>query len=353
MSTQSFIDVVSAGRAQWHSSCKDRPIPYNFGEYREEYEAICQRAGLHYSGHWGRLLFTGSDHVDFLHRMTTNHFLDVEDRSGLQAVFTEQRGRIVDWGIFHRRDQQILSIVSPDSHKKIRDWLDRFLFTDDVTISDLTEETSSFELLGPDAFGIAEECLSLSLEGVQPYQSVPYPPAPDLWVTVLQSPWQGLRLVGSNETLIKCWHLFTEAGVPSAGERAWNTRRIELGYPLSGSELSEEHNPWEAGLAQAIHMNKGCYIGQEVIARLDTYDKIKQHLVGITCEADSPPDTGTVLLAEEKPVGTITSGVYSPAFGPIALAYVRRDYSRPDTVLKLAEGSHRCCVQSLPFIQAC
>ena len=353
MSAQSLIDVVSAGGARWHSPREDHSIPYDFGDYGKEYEAICKRAGLHYSGHWGRLLFTGSDHIDFLHRMTTNHFFDIEDHCGLQAVFTEHRGRIVDWGTFHRRDQHILSIVSPASHNKVRDWLDRFLFTEEVEISDLTGETSAFELLGPDAFGIMEECLNLSLEDVKPCQSVPYPPAPDLWITVLQSPWQGLRLVGSDETLIKYWHLFTEAGLPPAGERAWNIRRIELGYPLSHSELNEKHNPWEAGLAQAVHMNKGCYIGQEIIARLNTYDKIKQHLVGITCDVDSPPNTGTVLLAEGKPVGAITSSVYSPKFGPIALAYVRRKYSTPDTVLKLAESSHRCSVQSLPFQKAC
>ena len=353
MSAQSLIDVVSAAGAQWHSYRDELSIPYAFGDVQAEYSALSQRAGLHYSGHWGRLVFTGSDHVDFLHRMTTNHFLDLGDRFGLQAVFTEQRGRIVDWATFYHRDLQTLAIVSPAAHMKVRDWLDRFLFTEEVTISDLTADTSAFELLGPDAYSIAEESLDLSLDGVQPHQTISYPLAPDLWITALQSPWRGLRLVGRNEALVKCWNLLTEAGASPAGERAWNIQRIELGHPLSGNELNEEHNPWEAGLYQSIHMNKGCYIGQEVIARLDTYDKIKQHLVGIACETDSLPEAGTVLLAEEKAVGAVTSSAYSPSFGPIALAYVRRGFSVPDTVLTRADNSHQCRVQSLPFQAAC
>ena len=102
---------------------------------------------------------------------------------------------------------------------RVRDWLDRFLFTEEVTISDLTADTSAFELLGPDAYSIAEESLDLSLDGVQPHQTISYP-----WPQIFGSQHyshlgEGCAPVGRNEALVKCWNLLTEAGASPAGER--------------------------------------------------------------------------------------------------------------------------------------
>ena len=111
--------------------------------------------------------------------------------------------------------------------------------------------------------------------------------------------------------------------------------------------MTEDYNPWEAGLGRAIHMDKGCYIGQEVIARLDTYDKIKQHLVGLRLPAGDLPAPGQPLRDDRREVGRITSTADSPTLGPIALAYVRRDACDAGTELALDQG--RATVVTLPF----
>ena len=112
--------------------------------------------------------------------------------------------------------------------------------------------------------------------------------------------------------------------------------------------MTETYNPWEAGLDHAIHIDKGCYIGQEVIARLDTYDKVKQHLVGLQLTESDLPEPGQRLYDGKRELGSITSAVYSPLQGPIALAYVRREASAAGTKLDLA--GIQATVVSLPFI---
>ena len=96
-------------------------------------------------------------------------------------------------------------------------------------------------------------------------------------------------------------------------------------------------------------MNKGCYIGQEIIARLDTYDKIKQHLVGIVFAGESPPAAGTALQSDGHNAGVITSSALSPVLGPIALAYVRRSYCSPATKIQTVDGKYSGQISSLPL----
>jgi aminomethyltransferase len=120
-------------------------------------------------------------------------------------------------------------------------------------------------------------------------------------------------------------------------ERAtYETLRVENGIPSPGRELTETYNPLEAGLTTLISWTKGCYIGQEVIARLDSYDKVQRHLVGLTLDG-TPESDGIEDLEIESPddgkrIGRVTSLAYSPELGhPIALGYVRTQYAIPGT----------------------
>ncbi len=349
MTTHALRDVLTEEGGRWEEQVAEAPAPRDYGDPIAEYTAAAQGAALHYGGHWGRLLLGGADHLDFLHRMTTNDFIGLQNGHGLQAVFTESRGRIVDFGAFYRRQEHTLAIVSPAARQTIPAWLDRFIFSEDMTIDDIGESTSMFDVIGPDALSTARRALDLPAEPSAPHQLIDCPSQPSLWIAALASPSAGLRLLGEPDGLAVLWRALREAGAHPIGEEAWNVRRIELGIPLANGELNDEHNPWEAGLGDAIHMNKGCYIGQEVIARLDTYDKIKQHLVGLAVSAEAPPPPGTQLLSERAAVGTVTSSALSPTLGTIALGYVRRAHAAPGTQLSLADGNGTCIVQSLPF----
>ena len=130
------------------------------------------------------------------------------------------------------------------------------------------------------------------------------------------------------------------------GDEAYQVRRIELGRPEPGAELTGEYSPLEAGLAWACAENKGCYTGQEIIARQITYDKVTRVLVGLV--GDAPLSPGASLSADGRDVGTITSTAYSPLLGaPIALAIVKRPHDVPGSELQSEGKSVR--VTALPF----
>jgi folate-binding protein YgfZ len=124
------------------------------------------------------------------------------------------------------------------------------------------------------------------------------------------------------------------AGAMPLQHSTYEVLRVEWGVPAR-AELTLEHNPWEAGLGDAIHMNKGCYTGQEVVARLDTYKKVKQHLVGLLF--DGPVKPGATIEVQGRAVGNITSVALSPTLGVIGLGYVRTAHCLADTPITIQE----------------
>ena len=314
----------------------------------EEYWAARTGAVLRDASHWGRLNIRGKDHLDFLHRMTTNDFNRLTIGQGCEAVFIEQRARIIDVGVFYRGAHNTLLIVSPDSRESIPTWLDRFIFAESIEFEDITEQTAMLECSGPQVAEIVQQTLSVdisqSCEG-----DLIHPQEEDaMWLA--RTDWDGnpgFRAVGPPGAVADLRAKLADAGVRPMSEETWEILRIEQGIPLLGKELTDAYNPWEAGLGRAVHMDKGCYIGQEVIARLDTYDKIKQHLVGLRFSADNLPVPGEPLLDGHREVGRITSAIESPSLGPIALAYVRRAASGSNTILEC--NGVQATVVSLPF----
>ena len=127
---------------------------------------------------------------------------------------------------------------------------------------------------------------------------------------------------------------------------------MEQGVPAPGRELSEDYNPLEAGLLKHISFNKGCYIGQEVIARLDTYKKVSKYLVGLSWDSPELPPAGASLTVDGKRSGVVTSAVGSERLGRgIGLGYVRKAHAEPGSMLTLEQGGSEfeVRVESLPF----
>lgn len=358
-----MLSALTRARGAELSEFNGWQMPAHFGDTDAEAQAAHWTAVLRDASHWDRLLVGGTDHLDFLHRMTTNHFEALEPGAGFRAVFPDNRARILDLGTFYRRGDETLAVLSPQAAEPILSWLDRFLFAEKVELREVTAETAMIELAGPEAARIASEIPGVDLSSISPDHLLE--PSAGLWLARLdRCGHPGLRAAGNPDVIGGLWEKLEGAGATPAGELAWEILRVEDGLPAYGRELTDEHNPWEAGLDDAIHMNKGCYIGQEVIARLDSYDKVKQHLVGLrwaegplpplgACAEGGEPRSGSAsLTADGKVVGSITSAVYSPHLSQnIGLAYVRRAHCDPGTRLTVSIDDTEQVVEvtDLPF----
>ncbi|BAU10994.1 folate-binding protein YgfZ [Leptolyngbya sp. NIES-3755] len=262
---------------------------------------------------WGRISVSDSDRLNFLHNQTTNTFKLREPGEGCDTVVLTSTARTIDLATAYILDDSVLLLVSPGMSEKVISFFDRYIFfADKVKLEDVTEQTAAFSLLGAKSHEIvkalgAEELIN------QPYGT--HCLVNDIRIAV----GSGLATEGYNlicDRAIDLKQKLIDLGVIEIDEPTWNTLRIEQGRPMPGSELTEDYNPLEAGLWHTISFNKGCYIGQETIARLDTYNGVKQQLWGI--KLNQPAEPGTIVKIADEKVGAITS-----IAGSIGLAYIR------------------------------
>lgn len=326
----------------------------HYGTPQEEYRHTYSGAVLRDTSHLSHLKISGTDHLAFLHRMSTNHFNELAPGHGLQGVLPDHRGRMLAVGSFCRLDHSTLAILGPSERDKLPSWFERYIFSEDIAIEDLYPEIAMVDLFGPQALILSHQVLDIDLEMVSNHHLIGVNDSPMPWfIRTDRGGMPGVRVLAPADQLKSIWTKLQNAGAVPMGEQIWDTCRIEAGIPLPDHELTELYNPWEAGLGQAIHMDKGCYIGQEVIARLDTYDKIKQNLLGLKLSTAALPPPNSLVYQDGKVAGTITSCTYSPRLNsPIALAYIRRAYCEPGTQLNVesTDATQIAQVVSLPFI---
>jgi aminomethyltransferase len=275
----------------------------------------------------------GADALDLLHRLSTNQLVDLPVGRGALTVLTTPKGRIVDLVLVLHPDETLTLFTSPETRQAVAQWIDRYTIVEEVTLEDTTATTAQLAVLGPRAAAVVQAALG------------PAPADLPLWGCLL-APWSGAPLlvartdplgVPGYDLIVPAadaealWELLTQAGqaweITPLGQAAAEALRVEAGVPRWGVELGDRYNPLEANLAGAISWEKGCYIGQEVVARLRTYQKVQKHLVGLAFEPGPNPAPGASLLANGQTVGTLTSAAYSPGAGKtLGLGYLRTPY---------------------------
>jgi tRNA-modifying protein YgfZ len=304
--------------------------------------AVCDRS------HWGRILVGDADRLRFLHNQSTNDFNSLKPGQGCDTVFVTSTGRTIDLVSAYVMDDGVLLLVSPNRRDYLMTWMDRFIFfSDRVSLKDITETTATFSLIGPDSTACLEK-LGGGAIATQPYASHALTNLAGIEVRVAV----GSGLASTGYTLImdstqaaSLWQALTTAGAVPLGATAWEQLRIEQGRPAPDHELTEDINPLEAGLWQTISLTKGCYIGQETIARLHTYRGVKQQLWGIRLTA--PVEPGTLLTVGDEKVGTLTSLTQTPD-GVIGLAYIRTKAATAG--LKVTAGASEGELVAVPFV---
>lgn len=273
--------------------------------------------------HWGLLEMTGGDRLRFIHNQTTNSFTQRQPGEGCDTVFVTSTARTLDLATVYVTDESLLILTSPGQDQRLMDWMDRYIFpADQVTLTNLTGELVVFSLLGPDSAPLLGQ-LGAAIEDNLPHHHHQVVSVDGIELRVARGSGlslPGLTLLVPAAAAAQVWQRLTAVGAVPAGETLWQRWRIRQGRPMPGAELTDDHNPLEAGLWQAIAFDKGCYIGQETIARLNTYQGVKQQLWGFKLSDTASP--GESIWVGGDKVGKLTSVVDTPD-GRLGLGYLR------------------------------
>ncbi len=302
--------------------------------------------------HWGRIKVSDDDRLRFLHNQSTNDIQSLKPGQGCDTVFVNSTARTLDLVTAYILEDSVLLLASPNRREFLMQWLDRYIFfADKVQLTDITDETATLTLIGPESDAVVKKLGAEAIIG-QPYGthiSIPTGSGGETGA-VLVAVGSGLAYPGY--TLIlpaadkeQLWSKIVEAGAVPIGDRSWEMLRILQGRPTPDQELTEDYNPLEVGLWQTISFNKGCYIGQETIARLNTYKGVKQHLWGIHLNAPAQP--GSAITIGDEKVGKLTS--YTKTLdGHFGLGYIRTKAG--GTGLKVHVGEVEGEVVEVPFV---
>jgi folate-binding protein YgfZ len=262
----------------------------------------------------GKIIARGEDRARWLHAMTTNHVEQLQPGGGCYAFLLDARGHILgDVNLFAMPDHHLLD-TEPETVRRLYEHLDRHIIADDVTLEDVTAATATLAVEGPRA---GELLASLGA----PLPEAPYAHAPWGAGTVARVSSTGAEgffvflPMGDREAAVS---LLISAGAVAATPEDALVVRLENGRPRYGEDMTEAHLPHETQRLDAVHFNKGCYIGQEIVERIRSRGHVNRLLVRLAIE-------GTQI-----PSGDLTSAAYSPAFGRVlAFAYLRPEQARP------------------------
>ncbi len=304
-----------------------------------QYESLTRSAATVDRSDVGRLMVSGSDAPDLLNRLSTNKLDEVAPGHGTGTVLTTNKGRIVDLLLVAALDDGLLVLTSPGRQTKVAEWIEFYTFTEDVEVRDISEETSMLGIVGPEAAAAVQQALDMEVAELARFDSVS---SRDHVIVKTDFPGAtAFDILVWSATADDVVKLFEERGLSAADADVAEFLRVENRVPGPDGELTEDYNPLEAELLSYVSFNKDCYIGQEVVARLNTYDKVQKHLVALGWESDAILEPGTTLTADGQNVGAVTS-VASATWTDrrAALGYVRKSHVQPGARLNAdAPGS--------------
>jgi folate-binding protein YgfZ len=324
-------------------------------ETQEEIEQVRKNCGHFFMDGWSILSAKGKDTLPFLQTQTTNDALQLQMGQGQSSAITDRQARLITSFSLHRMDENESWLLS-DNSKTLHDHLESYHF----------REVVAFEMLNLDLLALQGPKSILVLEKI--FSSLPEKPN-----DIKQNDFEGVPLTvikksfTGEEGFIICLSselkenfiqkLFNaETQSTKIGEQAREILRIEAGIPVFGKDMDGKNILPETGLEHSsVSYNKGCYIGQEVIARIKTYGAPNFALMGLTIEGPiSPPMNGSIFLGGKK-IGVIKSSARSASLDKlIALAYLQKDHRSPDVEMdvNIDERTFKIKTCLLPFYQA-
>lgn len=342
---QSFIEMA------------DHQIPAYYTSAVDEFLAAKKAAVMDHS-FAGKLRVFGKDRESLLHRLTTNEMRNLPASGGVVNMFTNAKGRVVDVVEMFMEEDSIFMLATPGRANVVKEWIEKYTFIEDVRCEDVTTQYGLMAFFGEESVELLRQLFGWEVDDLPRQHARPL-----TWegksVIVHRSgaitPVQ-FNLIMPVAEMARFWKPATAPATP-IGSAAYEMLRIHHGQPAVGKEITDEYNPHEVGLYPFINFEKGCYIGQEVIARLDSYQKVQRQLMGVTLEVDEacvqPGSAGSVpIYLGEQLIGQLTSSCFSPERGQgLGLAVVRKQFaaSTEPVQIRWPERSVAGRLQPVPF----
>ena len=316
----------------------------DYGDAALEYASLCQAAGVLDLSARGRLCVLGADHVAFLHGQVTNDVKGLEAGQGCYTALTDNKGRMqADFHVWRLAGELLLD-TEPGLGTVVAARLEQFTVAADVQVADAAPHFGLVSVQGPAAAEVLRAC------GL---------PTPALLRSEAHehARWGGLYVMGHARTGTAGFDVFvpvatleevrdtltgaaSSAGGGPCGWSALELARIEAGIPRFGADMDGATLPPEAGIeTRAVSFRKGCYVGQEVLNRIQSRGHVNRRLCRLQVEGGAPPVPGDRLHLEGRDLGWITSAATIPGKGVLALGYVARAHVTPGAALRVGQSS--------------
>ncbi|MFP4222879.1 MAG: YgfZ/GcvT domain-containing protein [Phycisphaeraceae bacterium] len=353
-------------------------IAATFGHYPAEYAAIRQRVGIAHLPQRGLVRLTGADAADFLHRLVSQDINGLQPGRTRRALQLTAKGRIVADLLVHRREDALLVETDRIDVPQLTEVLSSRLFAEDVIMEEISGSRTALSLHGPAALALlraSSEAADELANGLEPGENRELSL---LGRTVLVHRRDvcgvmGLHLWAEAESAAELWQaLLEKAGFDAEAEReadeqyaqrrrqtlrgrpvgwmAINTCRIEAGTPMFHIDFGPDSLPGEVVPVQeeAVSFSKGCYLGQEIVARMQSLGHPARVLVALELGTDKLPVAGTQVLDPQDPtevIGGITSSALSPVQGNVAIALAMMKWDRHEPGSKVAVIAEQTAIE--------
>ncbi len=291
-------------------------IILKFTDEKEEYCSFYNSCSIFDASHFSIFKVSGKDAIDFLHRISTNDLINLKDYEFTTTLLLNEKGRLIDRIQILKFPDHLILFGSPGNYEKVERWVTKYAVLEDIKLNEEKDRFLYLILFGKKLdpfftllFGDQQKFESLEDSKIYKYFNEKF----SCWIFkdrflnqnssihILIELNEGLELINYIQNHLSFFD------VKFIGVNAFEKIRIEQGLSLYPNEINDDFNPYEVNLIKYVSFTKGCYIGQEVIARLDTYDKVKRILKGFILQEDVQVTDKNIYTKDGNAVGLITS----------------------------------------------
>lgn len=334
-------------------------LPEHFGDPVAEYEAAQAVAGLVDMSFRGMIELTGSDRLRWLNGQITNEVKDLKPGEGKLAAVLNVKGHILADLAAYGLPASVWIDVSRDRAQVVRDAFDRYIVADDVMAGNASDRYGHLMVVGPGAQRFMAEVVGDGVKDLPAWHHAEVLIG-GLRVRIIATRWLGMPgydVIVPADAAGSLWenlaNLGLARGLCPVGMAALEVLRVEAGWPWYGVDFDDSNLLMEALTPNHVSFTKGCYLGQEVVIRVEHQGHLNKKLMGLLVSGAIVPSAKADILSGERKVGTVTGAVFSPALQRvIALGYVRRECWDPGTKLRIISGGQSLDaeVTEIPFM---